>query len=301
MTAAIDVSRARRIDYRGQKVLLGARDFDVLLAHGDLAYKSPGDARERMHSAIDRDAVAVSESFALRYNATPGDTILVPTSTGPAPFEVAAVYFDYSDNQGRLIMDRQTFARHFDANSGARSLGVYLKDGVEPADARARLLRTLGPERRVVIATQGDIRREVIRIFDSTFVITYALEVIAMVVAALGILSTLTTLILDRRRATTVMSVLGAADAQIRRVVIVEAIILGGVSLFVGIAAGVLLSLLLVYVINVQSFGWTIQYHFPWFFVLQVSAGVLTASLLAGLYPALRAARGRDIALLREE
>ena len=68
-----------------------------------------------------------------------------------------------------------------------------------------------------------------------------------------------------------------------------------------GIVVGTLLSFILIYVINVQSFGWTIQYHFPWPFLAQVSVGILVATGVAGLYPAASANRQTGVQHLREE
>ena len=67
--------------------------------------------------------------------------------------------------------------------------------------------------------------------------------------------------------------------------------LIGATAMGIGLAVGVALSLLLVYVINVQSFGWTIQFHLPLAFVIQSTALILVSTALAGLYPAYRASR----------
>jgi putative ABC transport system permease protein len=156
---------------------------------------------------------------------------------------------------------------------------------------RAQILAGLGDRYRAFIYTNGALRREVLRIFDSTFAITYALEVIAIFVAIMGVVSTLLTLILERRREIAVLRLIGADRRQVRRMVVIEAALLGGVSQGVGLGVGLLLSLVLIYVINVQSFGWTIQFHVPVGFLAQSSALILVATAVAGLYPAHRAAR----------
>jgi putative ABC transport system permease protein len=139
------------------------------------------------------------------------------------------------------------------------------------------------------------------RIFDSTFAITYALEVIAIAIAALGVITTLITLILERRGEIAVLCFLGAARAQIRRMVVIEALLIGAVSQAIGIAIGLMLSLVLIYVINVQSFGWTIQFHVPVTFLVQSTLLILATAAVAGLYPAARAARVEAIRFAREE
>ena len=97
------------------------------------------------------------------------------------------------------------------------------------------------------------------------------------------------------------LRLVGADRATVRRMVVVEAVLIGAASQAVGLVAGVALSLVLVFVINVQSFGWTIQFHLPWGFLAQMSAAILVATGLAGLYPARRATRLASVVALHEE
>ena len=130
-----------------------------------------------------------------------------------------------------------------------------------------------------------------LRIFDSTFAITYALELIAIVVAMLGVAGTLLTLVLERRRELSLLRLTGADRHQVRKMVIIEAALIGAVSQGIGLVMGFALSLVLIYVINVQSFGWTIQFHLPTAFLIQSSIAVIVATAVAGIYPARRAAQ----------
>ena len=130
-----------------------------------------------------------------------------------------------------------------------------------------------------------------LRIFDATFAITYALQAIAIVVAILGVAATLLTLVLERRRELVVLRLVGAGRPQIRRMVVIEAAMIGLVSQGLGLVVGVALSLILIYVINVQSFGWTIQFHLPLGFLVQSTVLIAVTTALAGLYPARVASR----------
>ena len=151
---------------------------------------------------------------------------------------------------------------------------------------RDDLLQRLGEAHRIFIHTNRTLRAEVLRIFDSTFAITYALEGIAIVVAIMGVSSTLLTLILERRRDLTALRLVGADRRQIRKMVVIEAGLIGLISQVMGAAAGIGLAVILIYVINVQSFGWTIQFNLPGWFLLQMSAALAAATVLAGVYPA---------------
>ena len=303
---AVDRFVSHSVDYGAWPINLGAGEFDVVLGHGNLAFKSPAnvdEARRRMRAAIGADSVVISESFSLRFNKQPGDSICLPTPEGERDFSVAAVYYDYSNNRGTVVMDRSTYVKRFQLSfpEEAKSLAVYLRPEAD-ADEVSQALQGMFPDdQKVFISTQRRIRSEVMRIFDSTFVITYALEVVAIVIAAMGVVATLLTLLLDRRREVSLLGVVGASSLQTRRVVLLEAIVLGSVSLLVGCLVGTLLSAVLIFVINVQSFGWTIQYQFPWVFVLQSAVSILVATGLAALYPATRAARWNPARILREE
>jgi putative ABC transport system permease protein len=109
-------------------------------------------------------------------------------------------------------------------------------------------------------------------------------------VGILGVTGTLLTLILERRRELTSLRLVGADRRQIRKMVVIEAAMIGVVSQVLGWVAGLGLALILIYVINVQSFGWTIQFYVPGLFLLQSSLALFIATAVAGLYPARLAA-----------
>ena len=114
---------------------------------------------------------------------------------------------------------------------------------------------------------------------------------IAVAVAMLGVAGTLLTLVLERRKELSLLRLTGADRKQVRRMVIIESAMRGAVSQATGLAVGLALSLVLIYVINVQSFGWTIQFHLPLAFLVQATIAVVIATAIAGIYPARRAAQ----------
>jgi putative ABC transport system permease protein len=287
--AAVDRFRALSVPFRERLIVLGSGDFRVLLEHGGLVFKAPADGRAALASAVGRDAVVVSEALSIRFGVAVGDTIAVPTPSGPRDFQVAAVYYDYSTDRGVVVMDRGTFVRHF-GDQRPTSLSVYLRAGADPETVRERMMATLGTSHRLFVHSNATLRTEVLRIFDATFAITWGLEAVAIVVAVLGVTATLVTLILERRRDLALLRVVGADLGQIRRMIVIESGLLGLASQVLGSLAGLVLAVILIYVINVQSFGWTIQFHLPVAFLAQAMAAVFVATTLAGLYPARLAA-----------
>jgi putative ABC transport system permease protein len=283
--AAIDAFRAFDMQYNDRVVVVGSGDFRTLLDHGTLLFKTPSDGRRAMADAIGHDAVVVSESFAVHEGLTAGDAVVLPTRGGPVRFEIKAVYYDYSNDRGVLVMDRATLTRYF-GEIRPTSLSVYLGGGTDPERVRDALAGTLGGRHLAFIHTNGTLRRQVLRVFDRTFAITYALEAIAVFVAILGVAGTMLTLVIERSREIGMLRLVGASRRQVRRMVLVEAALVGLAGQAVGVLCGLLLSLVLIYVINVQSFGWSIQFHLPFMFLLQSSLVVLATTALAGLWPA---------------
>ncbi|MXZ34802.1 MAG: FtsX-like permease family protein, partial [Acidobacteria bacterium] len=227
--AAVDPFTSFNIDYQGRRVLLGSGDFEVHLSHSGLLFKAPRQGESAMRAAIGEDAAVVSESFALRHRKAVGDLLVLTTDQGQRAFRVAAVYYDYSSDQGVVVLDRSTFRKYY-GDRPPRSLAVYLKEGLDPERARSEMLAGLPPESRLFVHTNASLKTEVLRIFDNTFTITYALEVIAVAVAILGVATTLVTLILDRKPELALLRWAGAEQRQIRKMVVIEAALLGAVS-----------------------------------------------------------------------
>ena len=274
-------------------IILGAGDFEVLLEHGGILFKTPTDGRAAMRRAVGADAVVVSESFAIKHDVAVDDRIELDTLQGARPFQVVAVYHDYSSDRGLVVMDRTTFVRHYGAQRPT-GLTLYLELDADPEAVREELLAGVGPDHRLFIRTNAALRAEVLRIFDATFAIAYGLEAIAIFVAIIGVAATLVTLTLERRRELAMLRLVGASRGQIRRMVVIEAAMLGMLSQGVGLPVGVVLSLILIYVVNVQSFGWTIQFHLPLGFLAQSTLLIAVTTALAGLYPARIATRLTD-------
>jgi putative ABC transport system permease protein len=279
--ASVEPIRSMTVEYGGRPVTLTAAHLATLRARGAVLFKSPSapDLRDGLSSVV------VSEPFAVRNHVGVGDVIRLQTPAGLAAFTIAAVYYDYTTDRGVIVIDWSAFRRLY-GNLRATNLALMLRPGYVPDQVRNEIASLLSPEHRLFVHTSATIREEALRIFDRTFSVTYALEAIAILVGMLGVAMTLLTLIVERRRDVTTLRLLGAARAQIRRAVLLEAAVIGLISQTVGLSAGLALAVLLVYVINLQSFGWTIQFDVPVAFLVQASVALLLASLAAGLHPA---------------
>jgi putative ABC transport system permease protein len=291
--AAVDRFRVMDVPYQDSRIFVGAGNFEALLTRNRFLFKTPAHPLDAVRASIGQDAALVTEAFALRYRMHVGDRVTLPTASGPRAFRIAAIYYDYSSDRGTVVLDRAVFARYF-GDKRPTGLNVYLKPDADVEATRRDLVRafgTLDNAGGMSIFTNHALRAEVLRIFDGTFAITWALEVVAVAVAVMGIIATLITVIDERRRELAVLRLLGASRGQVQRMVVAEAAVLGGIGQALGLVAGFGLSLVLIYVVNVQSFGWSIQFHPPIVFLIQLTLVLVLATALAGLYPARRAAR----------
>jgi putative ABC transport system permease protein len=293
---AIDVFRAMELRYQGERTTLGAGEIDVVRRYGRLRFL-PGQNRDAiLRSLPGQDRCIVSEPFANKHGVRAGDRLDLPLGDRTVALTVAGVYYDYSTSQGYVILDRSTLLRYL-PDRPPTNVAVYLRPGTDAQAVQRELQRRLA-RYRVAVALNQSLRRDAMAVFDRTFAITYALEAVAVVVAMLGAANSLLALVLDRRREMGLLRYLGASGAQIRRMVLLEAGFIGLLGAILGLALGFVLSLLLIYVVNKQSFGWTIQFHPP----VELLAGALLliwcATVVAGLYPARVASRLNPIEVI---
>lgn len=244
------------------------------------------------------DAV-VSEPFANKHHIHTGTTITLPLGEQKATFRVLGIFYDYGDEAGLILVDWNTLLRYL-PDAAPSNLAVYLDPGANLQQTRTAIEKAIGKS-DVLVFSNGEIRRQGIRVFDQTFAITYALEAISVLVAVGGIAGSLASIVIDRRREFGVLRFLGATGKQIRRLILVEAGLIGLLASAIGFTLGVVLSLVLIFVINKQSFGWTIQFHWPITVLLPSVATVYVATVLAGLYPARLAVATNPIDVIYEE
>lgn len=296
---AVDEFRAVDLHYRGQRATLGAGNMDVIRRHGRLRFLGRADRDSILRSLAGQDRAIVSEPFANRFGIRSGDRLTIPIGERVVTLEVAGVYYEYSSSQGFVLVDRSTLLRRLPGQPPS-TLAIYLSPGADAVALQHEIQqRTAG--RGVLVAPNRELRRNAIAIFDRTFAITWALEAVAIVVAMLGAANSLLALVLDRRRELGLLRYLGASARQVRGLILAEAGLLGGLAILIGFALGLALSLLLIFVVNKQSFGWTIQFQIPGVLLGAALLLVWIVTVLAALYPARVATRLDPIDAIHEE
>jgi putative ABC transport system permease protein len=289
----VDLYREVRMEVAGRLVKVASCDFSVLGRRRTLEFTGALSS-DPVESARLDGQLLVSESFARKTGLGPGDRVQLPLVSGWQALVVQGVFTDFTSESGLVLMDRSLYRRETGDNE-VTSMAVYLPEGTEAGVFQERLRSVVAEQGEFLIYSNGELRREALAIFDQTFAITYLLRAVAVVVAGLGILLTLTLLVSERRRVIAVVRSAGASRAQVMGLVAAEAGLIACVGSGLGLAAGFALAAVLSYVINVAFFGWTIEWATPWGVVWQTPLAVLVAAVLASWWPGWKAARA-DIA-----
>jgi putative ABC transport system permease protein len=299
---AVERLRAYEIRYQGMPATLASADLDVLdvirwYPHSEFLSGRP--QQQVLPELRNSNTVVVSEPFSYKHHLKAGDFITLSLGETQAVFRVADVYYDYSSERGSILVDRKTMLRYL-PDPAPSNLAIYVSPDAQLETVRTEIEKATAGH-RVLLFSNRDLRAEAIRIFDRTFAITYALEAVAVIVAVMGIAGALLALVIDRRRELGLLRFLGGATGQVRKLILVEAGLLGLLANLAGLALGFALSLILIYVINKQSFGWTIRFHWPVGILLGALTFVYAATVLAGLYPAEVAVRLNPLEVVHEE
>ncbi len=270
----------------GKPTTLGGGDLADQAGRGGFLWVSPPPPAAALDRTQNAGSALVSESFAERFSVRKGGIVNVPTPAGIKRLTVAAVFADYGNERGTVLVDRAHTVAWF-ADDHASSVALDLLPGATAETVRADLL-TAHPG--LAIYTNATLRAEVLRIFRQTFSITYALQVIGLVVAVGGLALSLASVLLDRRDELTTLRALGFRRSEIAQATALEG---GGLAVCAtagGLALSLALGWLLIYVINKQSFGWTLAFSIPFeqlaalaFLVVGTGIGV---SYLIGLWGA---------------
>jgi putative ABC transport system permease protein len=247
---------------------------------------SPRDVWDRVQAG----SLIVSEPYAYR-NQIPrsGGSLALDTDQGMQEFDIVGVYYDYSSERGTVLMSRSTYDEFFDDPS-ISSIALHVESGANldqiVEDVRMNL-RGSGLQ----VQVNRSLREQALEIFDRTFLITSALRILAVVVAFIGVFSAMMALQMERAREFATMQALGLREGGLWLLTSLETGIMGIVAGILSMPTGAILAVVLIYVINLRSFGWTIEMTLePQIFLGAVVTAVV-AALLAGIYPAMRLIR----------
>lgn len=291
--------RAYEISYQGMPATLGSVDLENRQIYRTSDFLSGRSTESVLTELRGTNWVIVSEPFTYKHHVGRGDSLQLALGESRANFRIADVYYDYASERGVILMDRNVMLKYL-PDPAPSNLAVFVAPGATVVTVRKEI-EAAAANHRILIFANGDLRAQAVQVFDRTFAITYALEAVAVLVAVMGVAGALLALVIDRRRELGLLRYLGASSEQLRRLILTEAGLLGVLANLFGVVLGFFLSLILIFVINKQSFGWTIRLHWPVAILLSAIAVVFVATLLAGYYPARIAVRLNPLEVVHED
>ncbi len=246
--------------------------------------------------------VIVSEPFAYRNGLAAGDSVSLPGEGGAEKLAVLGVFYDYGSDRGVVIMPRLLYDRLW-ADRGVTSLGFFLPAGASPDELVRRLRSAAGRngDAGLVIRSNRDLRAATLEVFDRTFAITGVLRSIAFMVAFVGVLAALMALQLERARELAVLRANGLTPGQVWKLVTAQTGLMGLLAGLLAVPAGLILAVVMIFVVNKRSFGWTLQMEVEPMLLLQAVGVAVLGALLAGVAPSWLMSRVPPAAALRGE
>jgi putative ABC transport system permease protein len=243
--------------------------------------------------------VWVSEAMVDLYGMKVGQRIELPLAGTPRAFLVAGVWRDYARPTGTIQM-RLSDYRAITGEQEASGVALTLKPGSRPEDT-IKALKQLPFAAALNASEPSEIRAMSMKIFDRSFAITYLLEAIAIVIGLFGVAATFSAQTLARAKEFGMLRHVGVTRRQVLSILAIEGGSLTALGIITGFALGWVISLILVFVVNPQSFHWTMQLHMPWPLLATVAGLLLAAAALTALLAGRQALSGGPIRAVRED
>lgn len=244
--------------------------------------------------------VWVSEAMVDLYGFTSGKVVRLPIGGKQLPFVVAGVWRDYARQHGSIVMVDRDYQR-ITGDRLVSDAALWLAPGADMAQVTAAIRAAMTGGERLQFAEPGEIRATSLRIFDRSFAVTYLLEAVAITIGLAGVAASFGSQALARAREFGMLRYLGMTRAEIGAMLAFEGGLLALLGVVVGLALGWLVSLILIHVVNPQSFHWTMDLHVPWLPLTAVAAILLAASALTALVSSRQAMSREAIQAVRED
>lgn len=258
-----------------------------------------GDAEKAFEAVHQEGAVLIGETLARKQNLWVGDSVPIYVMDGVHHFPIAGVYYDYNAQGGAVILDLKTVEK-FWGPGPINSVALYLDSGVN-AEEMVDALKAEFETSAMDIRSNKRLRDEAMTIFDQTFAVTRLLQGISLLIAVCGIALMLLVLAREQVSELALYRAIGATRKQVFGLFVGKGLGMGVLGLVMGVVGGIALAMVLIFVINRAYFGWTIQVYWPWSALVQQAVTILGVSVLASLYPALKASRTPATELRRDD
>jgi putative ABC transport system permease protein len=293
----LDLYRNTQIIYQGMPTYVSSVVASVLQRYTNFGWLKGGNEN---WEPVKRGEIIISESFSRRFAVQAGDVVTLDGIHGPVPLKVAAVFYDYTSEHGMIMMDRSTYLRVFDDHT-INTMGVFVDAGHPRRGAILEEVKRRAIEQGLPVFTRDQLWRNILSVFDSTFAVTRSMRILSIVVAFFGIAGALLTLYMERQKEFGIYRALGFSTRQVANMTLMEGLGMGLVSFLLSLGVGTALAWILIRVINLRSFHWTVFYYWSWEPYLLAAATAVLASLGAAIYPIWKVYRTYPQMQIREE
>lgn len=265
------------------------------------ANNNPNDGNEQVYyaaegtgaevwQAVKQGSVIISEPLANRLDLGLEDSVTLYTQEGPRDFAIAAIFSDYSSSRGNVTMWLDVY-RQLWGDQAVTAFSAQVEPGQDVDALVAAMQGKLSDTQLLNIRSNATLRQDSLEIFDRTFLITSALQLITTAVAFVGVLSAMLSLQLEKQRQMGILKAIGLSVRQIWALTLLETGLIGALAGLLALPTGLAVAEILLKLINRRSFGWSLALHLEIQPFVQALVIAILAALLAGLYPALRASR----------
>ncbi len=302
--ALAHVPGAARIQFlRTRPLSLRADRADVTLIARDIDPQAPGKLLAMIGAELPVPAgerpIWISEAMQDLYKVQPGAHLSIPLGGAPRQFYAAGVWRDYVSQSGSLVI-RLADYRALTGDTDVTDAALWVEPGTS-TDQLVHAIRQLPFGAGLTLAQPGEIRAISLQIFDRSFAVTYLLEAIAIAIGLSGVAATFSAQTLARAKEFGMLRHVGVTRGQVLRILACEGGLLTALGVGCGFALGLVISLILVFVVNPQSFHWTMQLHLPWPLLATVAAVLVAASILTALASGRYALSGGPVRAVRED
>jgi len=286
-----------QVFYQKTSINVSAVDPFVLERFARFGWLKGGDEN---WDEVKEGGVIISESFSRRFGVKTGDRITLEGIQGPVDFKVGAIFYDYTTEHGLVMMDRKTFIKTF-GDRTLNNIGIFFDPNNPKRDELLREVKKRAEARGLTVLSGSQLHQNVLKVFEETFSVTRSMRAIAIIVAFFGIAGAILTLFIERTREFGIYRGLGFSANQVARMTLMEGLGMGFISFIFSIGVGTLLAILLIKIINLRSFNWTIFYFTSWQPYLLTGITAMIASIGAAIYPIWRVYRTYPQIQIREE
>jgi putative ABC transport system permease protein len=272
------------IPFRGDIAAIVAIEMDGFLARASEAIED-GDLERARQVLPTGQGLLVSRNFAARWRCRVGQQLRIDSPSGVIDLPIVGIVEDYRSDKGAIFLDRALYKRYWNDNA-VDFIDITLKSGQDATAVKREIQLMTAGTQHALVYTNTEFRRWIDSLIDSFFLISYMQLAVAVLVAAVGMTNTLIVSVAERRREFAIVRAVGGYRAQVRKMVLLEAIVIAIVGVVAGGLATVCNVRFLSHTVSTVLAGYEIPFYYPWLVVAISLPVVIVVALIAAWIPA---------------